>query len=174
MEVLEDQIIFEFTGRVNILKKGTNQYLGRILLKDGELISCEYDKIPGLKAFYNLIIDEQKLDIHFIIEPEIVNAHDRNMKDKIDFPKFKEKLNLYLAEYNKSLKLKPPGNLKLSINPNFIQKGEEIFAKEFDILCVISDYSKVDDIYKSTSLVDLEITNALISLRKKNALLVLK
>ncbi len=174
IDVLEDQIIFEFTGRVNVLKKGNNQYLGRLLLKDGKIISCEYDKVGGLKSFYNLIVDEEKLDIHFIIEPEVVNSSDRNLDENISFPELKEKLNLYLAEYKKSLKLKPPPDLKLSINPNFLKKGEEISAKEFDILCVISDYSRAEDIYRSANLADFEITNALVTLRKKNALLVLK
>jgi hypothetical protein len=41
-------------------------------------------------------------------------------------------------------------------------------------MCTISDYSDVSEIYKNSKLLDFEITNALVNLRKKDALKVVK
>ena len=72
--------------------------------------------------------------------------------------------------YLGSKKLRPPGALKLVLNPNFIVEGQDVAPNEFDVLSAISDYSRVEDIYNHCPLMEYEVTQALVSLRRKGAL----
>ena len=67
-------------------------------------------------------------------------------------------------------KLKPAMNLRLVIDPEVIVSHDEITPEEFDILSVLSEWCVVSDVYKYSKLMEFEVTNALVSLRKKRAI----
>lgn len=173
LAAIEEQVIINFTGKINILNPETKQILGNVLLIDGDLVNTKYQGTQGIKAFYNLCIEENMgKDFDVIIEPEIIGKHER----KIDHPFSVLKRRMYemVSKYKEALKNRPPNNLKLILIPDFLRGQEEVSGEEYSLMCTMSDYNLVSDIYKHSPLLDFEITNALVMLRKKNAIKVVQ
>ncbi len=172
IELIEENFTFGFTGRINILYSKNNQYLGAVFLKDGVIVSAEYKDDIGSKALFNIVYDAQKQSkFHFISEPEIIS--DSHSHCSYDRSGFYDAMKHFIGEIEKSKKLRPPDDLTLAINRDFIIKGEDVTSDEFDILSLISDYGKVLELYKHSKLYDYQITNILISLRRKKAVRVI-
>lgn len=171
--ILEEQVSVGFTGKVNILDPASKMLLGSVEMSEGEVWSSFYKRRKGLKAFYNLCIDSfrEGTEFYYVVEPEILNS---SRTIHYPFTVLRRKTAQVVEEFKNNQDLRPPGHLKLLINPEFIKSGKEVEGDEFDLLCCISDYNKVDDIYKNCDLLDYQITNSLVSLRKKNALTVVK
>jgi hypothetical protein len=174
VNIIEEQIILGLTGKINVLDAKTKQFLGSIYLIEGRLANVKYLEIEGQKAFFNLCMsdDEKKLNLEFIVEPELIDSREK----KIDrpFSILKRKLYEIAEKHKETVKNKPPGSLKLLIQPEFLLSREDVNSIEFRLLCTMSDYNLVSDIYKKSPLLDFEITNALVSLRKKNAIKVIE
>ena len=58
LNTIEEQVIINFTGKINILNSENKQMLGAILISDGQLVNAKYMGVEGVKAFYNACIDE--------------------------------------------------------------------------------------------------------------------
>lgn len=174
LEAIEEQCSFGFTGRINVLKSVDRQYLGVILLLSGKVVSSHFAKKTGATALYSLVIcDLEDLeDFKLVVEPEIVE--DEDVEFSLSLNDLRKKVTTIYEDHNKSKKLKPPENLRILINPEFIEKGEKPNSLEFSILKVMSEFNKVADIYKNCDLFDFEITKGLVSLRKKGAIKVFK
>lgn len=169
MDVIEEQIAVEFTGKVNILASFNRQFLGHILFRDGDVIQVLFNNHSGVKAFYQLIIQEYSLQaFDYVIEPEIVNENER----KIHYPYavLKNRMAGVLKLYRDSIRLRPPDNVKIIINSDFMSKEEEVSPNEFDVLETLTEWNSPFDIYQHCTLLDHEITLSLVSLRKKGAL----
>ena len=65
-------------------------------------------------------------------------------------------------------------NLKLVINSNIVDNGQSLTSDEFDVLKTLCDYNKVEEIYKNSKIAKHRVTNALVQLRKKKAIIVTK
>jgi hypothetical protein len=169
IKTLADQAALSFTGRVNFLDHLSGEYLGKVSLLEGQLVFAQYRKGVGKPALFHCLIDDmEKADISFVVEPEIVSLSEAIfVLSYEDFLTVGQKI--YQA-YRSSKKFKPPGNLRLVINPDFIPKGEEVSYSEFETLTVISDFNKVSDIYEESPLLEFQTINSLVSLRKKGAL----
>ena len=169
ISVIEEQIAVQFTGKINILSSYNQQFLGHILFKDGDILQVTFNIHRGLKAFYQLIIQEYSLQhFDYVVEPEVVDEKERQIHYPYNI--LKNKMSDVLKLYRESLKLKPPGNVKIIVNGEFMRQTTEVTPDEFDVLATLSDWNGVDDIYQHCPLLDHEITGALVSLRKKNAL----
>ena len=170
--IIEDQLSVKFTGKINILSKQTAQFLGYLALYEGEPLNSSYRSKLGLKAFYSIAIDEHRgVALDFVVEPELVEGLPRNIH--YPYSVLKSKINKILEDYKFAAKNAPPSNIKLMVNPSFIKEGEAVTSNEYDVMMVLSDYNRVGDLYKNCHLMEFEITNALVSLRKKNAIKVL-
>lgn len=175
LEIIEEQLAFEFIGKINILSSKNKQYLGAIFIKNAKVWNVTFDSTFGMKALFRLFIEEENAKsqtIDYIVEPEILDDIPQNIH--YPFSIIQKKLSEKFQQYLASDKLRPPANLKVLINEGLIASNFEISAEEFEVLCTISDYNKVQDIYRNTPLLDYEITMALISLRQKHALRVVK
>lgn len=173
LKILEEQITVSFTGKVNVLQAENNQFLGAISLHEGELIFVSYKSVLGIKGFYNLVVEEfDGKDFSFIVEPELIDVTKKNIQ--YPYSVIKNKLNDIIKKYQDAKEQKPPENLKLIIEPSFIANSTNISSEEFSLLCTMSDYNRVYEIYNNCDLLDYEITNALVSLRKKHAIKVIK
>ncbi len=173
LKILDEQAIVSFTGKICILNDLTKQQVGDILFDDGNIVSCSYLAHQGLKAFYSLFIaifDEK--EIQFIVEPEVIAGYERTLY--YPYAVLKKKLKPLLERYKMAQKSKPAKHLKILLNASFLAEGEEVTANEYEAMLTISDYSKVEDIYKNSTLLDFEMTDALVSLRQKKALKVVK
>jgi hypothetical protein len=172
--VLEEQCLIGFTGRINILKDSNKQFLGTVSLYDGYIVRSEYKKLTGKKTLFNVLIENlsQSEIQKFVVEPEIVEIESTDFK--IDIHAFKHESRDRYERYLKSVKLTPPMSLRLLINSDFITEGRPLSDAEFDVLKVISDYNKVEDIYDMAPLYKYEVTEALVSLRQKKAIKVLE
>lgn len=173
IEILEEQAVFGFTGRINIVLQENRQYQGMIAQKEGLLIDARYKELRGRKALFAALIDDlQDVKLKFIVEPELIEDSEISLSLNISRLKkeFKEKYDLFLA----AQKLRPPDELRLLIDADFITKGPAVGGDEFTVLCMLTEYNKVGDIFEKTPLLDYEITGALVSLRKKGALKVFK
>jgi hypothetical protein len=171
--ILDEQTSVGFTGKVNILDEENSKHLGAVYIFEGEIFDVNYNEVNGLKAFYNLCIDEfdHVFELKYIVEPELVN---KEQIIKYPFSVLKRKAAEIVTNFKEYRAQRPPKNLKLMVEPTFINAGEEINEEEYSLLCTLSDYNLVEDLYKHSPLLDYEITMALVSLRKKNALRVIK
>jgi len=166
---IEEQMSVRFTGKVNILSNFNRQYLGHILFKDGDLIQVIFQVHKGLKAFYQVAIQEFTLhSLQYIVEPEVVEDKERQIH--FPFGVIKNRLNEVLQQYQASIKLRPPENVKILINSDFISSSRPVSSLEFQVLDTLTEWSAVNDVYQQCELLDHEITNSLVSLRKKGAL----
>lgn len=172
IDVLEEQLTLNFNGRINVLKKKNKQLIGHVLLHEGEVIDSQYLAFRGLKSLYYMAVKEwEKDEAEYVVEPEITKLN--SSEAKYDYRDIAGKLKVYVKDYKNSLNLRPDPKLKLIIRDQFIKEGSEISPEEFDLICVISEFNRVEDIYRESHLLDHEITLALVSLRKKGALKVL-
>lgn len=168
--IIEEQSIFNFSGMINVLLDNNNQFLGSIVLKEGKIINAHFEKWEGKKALLNIVMKSIDMPekLKYIIEPELISDEAISC-----FYSFEEYLN-FVHEIKKQVEIhkryRPARDLKLTINGAFIDQGESINSDEFDVLCTISDYSKIEEIYKFSVSCEFDITNSLISLRKKGAL----
>ena len=171
--VLDDQNAVSFTGKVNVLDGDNSALLGVVIFHEGQVLNAAYEGNWGLKGFFSLCVadfDGSKR-LKYIVEPEFVESI-----QKIPYPYsvLKRKAAEVVAMYKESSHLRPPENLKLLLNPEFIAKGEQVSGEEFSLMTSMVDYNKVKEIYKNSELLDYQITNALVSLRKKKAITVVK
>jgi len=170
---IEEQTIFGFTGRINILHRTSGQFLGLILIADGEIVDCSYSGLKTDKALYLALFDDMEhTPLKFIVEPEVVL--DSQKEFRLSFEDFKGNSQRLYQKHRESKSLKPPLDLKLILDGDFISRGKEISGEEFSVMSVLTEYSRVSDIYSKSDLYDFEVTQALVSLRKKGAIKVFK
>lgn len=170
IEVLKDQAAFGFTGKINILSRDNNQFLGVIYQQEGLIVGAHVKDIKGKKALLKMIFDdvESNENFKFIVEPELLSPEVLTMK--ISFEDIKKEAQTFFQEYVNAKKLKPALHLKLVIDPEIIVSKDDITPEEFDLLMTLSEWCKVSDVYKYSKLMDFEVTRALVSLRKKRAI----
>lgn len=172
-KTLREQSAIGFDGKLIFQDSSTGQQVGIILISNGLIVGANYNKIDGKKSLINLLVNEFSSESNYshTVEPEVIGLDlfqfELTLDDlEIDFRNLYEKIE-------KFKKLKPPSNKRIVVDADFICRGSAIDAQEFDILCLISDFGKVEDIYKNSELFEFEVTNALVGLRKKGALKVL-
>ena len=107
----------------------------------------------------------------YVVEPEVIALE--LIQFELEVPVLEVEIKSILEESKRNEKLRPPGDKRLVVNADFVCRGEEISSNEFDILCLISDFGKIQDVYDNTALLDFEVTDGLVSLRKKGALKVI-
>lgn len=169
LECIEEQVAVEFTGKVNILSTFNHQYLGHLLFKNGEVYQVIFQNHKGLKAFYQLIIQEFSLDsFNYVVEPEVVDENERQIH--YPFAVIKNRMTDVIKQYRDSLKYKPPENVRILIDAEFMEDTLPVTPQEFTVLETLTEWSSSYDIYQHCELLDHEITWALVSLRKKSAL----
>jgi len=167
---LDEQTAVRFTGRLNVLDRLSRQMIGVVVIKDGEVLRCDYRGVFGLKAFYNMAIESAQLVLQdFVVEPEIISEELREIH--YPYPVLKARAREAIERFTNYASHRPPGHLRLMVRPDFLdQKQDAVSDAEFRVLCAITEWSKVDDLYRNCPLQDYEITEALVHLRKKEAI----
>ncbi|MBF0297525.1 MAG: hypothetical protein HQK51_02330 [Oligoflexia bacterium] len=176
LEIIEEQVYLEFTGVINILLKKNRVFVGVILFQNGQIIHAKLQNLIGKNALFEIIRNENiNNDLLFFIEPEIVDDSVRTID--ITFEELKDNIdtNISLIPSSSSIPLQEINKLKISdekmnIRKDFVWDGEKILANEFDILCILSDYSELTEVYKYSPYSEEETTKILDSLKQKNAL----
>jgi hypothetical protein len=173
IKILSENFSFSFSGRVNILSKVNKQYLGAIIQSEGKIVNAKYLNLSGKKALASVLMELKSSKVFsFVSEPEVVSPGDHvfDMSEG-QFLKFK---NDYFEQYDELNKLRPDNSLRLAVDGIKFNFNTGLSKVEFDVLCGIIDYSTVKEIYQFSDLLDFDITTALISLRKKGILRVLR
>ncbi len=165
---LDEQAAVNFTGKVNVLEASDKRLLGVVTLKDGAIHGCSFQGILGLKAFHALLIREASGGLSYVVEPEIVADEGRNIPLPLRI--LKERAAMALERWNKVAQAKPPSGLKLLVKPEFLEAQSDVSVPEFHVLCALAEWGVVEDLYKNCPLLEYEITEALVGLRKKDAL----
>jgi hypothetical protein len=169
LTVLDEQTLVAFTGRVNVLDKLTHQMLGVVVLREGHIFRCQYRGAQGLKAFFNIVIEgAQLVPQELIVEPEIIDERDRQIH--YPYSVLKSKTSEVLKRYQAVAHLRPPSQVKLLPRATFLDSDDEVTDTEFQVLCTLTEWSQVDDLYRHCPLLDYEITESLVSLRRKEAI----
>jgi hypothetical protein len=170
MDILKEQASFGFTGKVNVLLQTTGQFLGVIYQCEGVIVGAQFLQFTDKKALFKMIFEDvDSLDKYkFVVEPEVI-AEDK-YSFKISFEDLKKEAEAHYAHYRASTKLKPAPNLKLVIAPEIIVNNLPLTPNEYDILSILAEWCTVSDIYKYSKLMEFEVTDALVSLRKKRAI----
>ena len=173
MNLIEEQVAFKFTGKLNILSEENSQILGAIYFNEGNVFHAQFKSSKGIKALYHLVvIEESSGSVKYMLEPEIVDSIPANIA--YDFEVTKNKLSKLHQVYENSRSLRPPDFLELRLNPEFYGLGTRISQDEFDVMISMCDYSRVKDIYEHCVLLDHEVTAALVEMKKKSAIAVNK
>ncbi len=169
LEILKEQAAFGFTGRINILLRSTGQVVGVVFQKEGYIVSAKMNELTGMNSLHRMVYsDVEQNDFKIIVEPEFIDSELETMK--ITFEELRDSVQKGFRVYQDSKKLKPPMNLNLIINPEIIVDKTVLTPDEYDVLLLITEWSKVSEIYSKSNLMEYQITNALVSLRKKKAL----
>jgi hypothetical protein len=170
MEVLKDQAAFGFTGKVNLLAATNGQFQGVVYQHEGMIVGAQYKELKGKKALYKMIFEDVEASAHFkfVVEPELIAPESFLMS--ISFDEIKQEAQAIYQKYVQAKKLKPSPLLRLVVDPEIIVNMEEITSDEFDILSILTEWCTVADIYKYSKLMEFEVTNALVELRKKRAI----
>ena len=172
LSIIEEQISVAFTGKVNVLSVYNRQFLGHLIFKDGEILQVSFQGQKGLKAFYQILIQEFSLTPYeYIVEPEVVDEKERQIH--YPYSVLKNKLQEVLKLYKESIKLRPPENVKILSEAKFLNSDQAVTPEEFEVLLTLTEWTNPNDIYSHCQLLDHEITLALVSLRKKGALRIL-
>ena len=164
---IEEQLTIGFTGKINILDRKTRQFMGDILFKEGKIIGCHYKNRKGSQGLLYLIIADvvSEYDFYFATESEIILGEGR----VINFGYIKERASEIVRQFYSSKKLRPPKDIRVLVQKEFITSGAKINFQEFQILCTITDSATIEEVYGAVEFHEYEITNALVSLRKKDA-----
>jgi hypothetical protein len=174
IEIIEENIAFQFTGRINIIKKENSQLLGFILIKDGNIIHAKHGNFYSKKALVSIFILEKNTnDLKYIIEPEIIDKNEFWLN--LDWTNLKKELLVYFQNFNGPSKnpLRPPNNINLKVNPKFIMKGDNVSTQEFLLMLTIIKYPCPKDIFEHSEFLEGEVTQTMVSLRKKGVLKVI-
>ena len=79
--------------------------------------------------------------------------------------------------YNEQLQsnnYKPNDDIKLEINTKIFNNDITLDVIEFRLLKSLLNFTTVEDIYENSESLDFEVTRGLVSLRKKNAIRVIR
>ncbi|MCB9060588.1 MAG: hypothetical protein H6622_03595 [Halobacteriovoraceae bacterium] len=172
-ELLDEQSSINFTGKINLLNKDSDQYIASVYLIDGNIVQCDFKQKKGLKALFRIFnfMHESSAHINLIIEPEIVPS------DLKSFCLTSVQLKKLIQEFKENVefneKYRPSSDLRIVVDPQFLKKGVRVSPEEFEVLCMLSDTERVDEVYVKSELIDFEVTKAFIDLRKKGAIKVL-
>lgn len=174
LKKLEEQCTFNFTGRINLLSRENSQHLGLIFLKDGLVVNSYYRDKRGANALFSIILDEvhNNLDFKIIAEPELIPETELALS--FTFDEVKREAAQYYNDFKNANNLRPPEELRLTPDPEFILNGGEIDYREFRMLYTLAKYNKVKTIYQNSDFTDHETTLLLVRLRKKKAIRVFK
>lgn len=173
LKTIKDQAALGFCGRINLLVKGSQEFVGAVLINEENIIDCQYQGQNPEIAILKLISLDLDSDKYVVIsEPELVESggHDLNWKVQDLEPKIRS----FYESLKRSEKLKPPGDINLIINSKFLAEGAEISYREFVVMGIMTEYSKVSEIYRKCELSEPEVTLALVDLRKKGAVRVVR
>ena len=164
---LEEQTAVGFTGKVNFLKKSDGQYLGVAHVREGDICFCAYSGKIGKKALVTAIIHEmdEYEEFKYVVEPEIVDSSEGEFK--LSISALKKVASSEFKKYKTLKKLRPPKSLHVIPNVKIFDPEVEMNYNNFLVLKSMTEYSKVEDIYKNTNLFEHEITECLVVLRKK-------
>lgn len=168
--LVEEQASFSFTGRLNILDSDSNEFLGAIFQREGKIVHATFGQFTGKRALWSIVASEiqQSNRLKYIVEPEVFSGDIETFQiNAAQFRTYSEKMKKTIENVGK---VKPPGAGRFSINSKVLFNDVEISPLEFDVLCATLENRTVDDIYKNTNLLDHEITEGLISLRKKKVI----
>ena len=179
MRALKVQTSVKFNGNIILQNISNSQFLGKISLKDGGIVttytSCPVKgkqryKMSEYRALLALAMlsEEQQSDV--IVEPEIIEGKGVFFYQVCEVIK---RLEEEISYYRKIKGLRPPSHLKLMTKKGRILKNTTSSLRESKLLRVISDYSLVKDIYKNSDLFDFEVTMGLVKLREKGIIKVI-
>ena len=169
ISILDEQVAVSFTGKVNVLSNFNHQFLGHVLFKNGDVVAVRFNGQEGLKALSQFFMQEFSLQsFQYVIEPEVVEASVRQIH--LSYQELKNKMAEVLKLYQLSAKNRPPDNVKIIVDAEFLEDSLPVTAQEFEVLATLSEWNNPYDIYQHCPLLDHEITAALVSLRKKSAL----
>ena len=171
VETILENMTISFSGRINILSDLNKQFIGSVVLSDGNLVDAKFRKMSGKKALASLLMeDKSALGMSVVSEPELVSELEFsfNMAEQ-DFFKFK---NDYFEQYDLLKKLRPPKNLALSLNSKRLDIYTPLSFSEFDTMKLVLSCKNVGEMYETSNLLEFDVTKSLISLRKKGIILV--
>ncbi len=165
---IKEQMLLEFTGVVQVLKGPMNTLVGYIYLRDGVIVGTKYNSGESYRDLSKFLYDSTDKEWSFNIE--LSNYLNSDNDINIDKESFEE---LWSSINNKNYQQIPPGNVRIAVNTEFLKNSNSLTIKEFDVLSSIVDNSKIKYVYKDCNLPEKEVTEELISLRKRRAIKVI-
>lgn len=160
-----------FTGVIRLLNLEDSRDLGQVEIKEGEITNCRFLRRKGYNGLLSAAMAFLDIPFKIVKEPEI-NISESKMPFRTE--KLLSNLGKASNYYESKKHLKPPMNLKMTVNPDFMNSKKGLQGHEFDLLCAISDFGHTAEIYENSELFDHEITLGLIKLREKKAIKVVR
>jgi hypothetical protein len=165
--IIEKQMISKFTGKLNLMSVESDQYLGHINILNGLVVYSTFKNFLGLRSFYTACFEFDDNKLRVLPEAEIIDENLKNIH--YPFSIIKKKSRHIIETYKKNKSKRPPAAVNLLICTEFVDSDQEIDQAEFDTLVEISKYSNIGDLYENSHFTYQELTNNLVSLRKKKS-----
>lgn len=171
VETILENMTISFSGRINVLSEQSKQFIGSVVLSEGQLVDARFGKMSGKKALATLLMKERSsISMSLVSEPELVSEVEFSFNmDEQGFFKFK---NDYFEQYELLSKLRPAKNLVLGLNSKKLDIYTPLTDLEFDAMKLVVSCKNVEEMYDTTQMLEFDVTKSLISLRKKGIILV--
>lgn len=162
------------TGKCNILLSSTGKFLGSFHLERGHFIKVDIFSSQLEIQIYKICL----LDFIFpkrynlVFEPENMNS--LNTDFRLNFYDFINNFEVYFSRLKQINKWIPPEKHLLELRTCLIFDQQTLSDSEKVVLPRLSSPISVIELYESVPLTEDEITLALVTLRKKNYLMIRK
>ncbi len=171
-DTIEKQMMSKFTGKFNLLSKKSNQFLGQLHLYNGLLIYSTFKNLKGLRSFYSICYEYSLGNLNLVLEAEIIDDSIKNIH--FPFSVLKKKSEFIIETFQKNKGKAPPKSINLMIDPAFVDSEVNINQDEFETLLEIKKYPNIGELFEKSYFTEQELTNNLVSLRKKETVKVYK
>lgn len=169
LRVLSSQSQLLYTGKINILTKDKNEYKGQVILKAGKCVFAQYMNEAGKESLYLAIAHDLYHGTYtFVSEPETVS--DQEILFNLTIDQLMSESRAFYEDFLYAQKYRPKDDLKVMIDVQKCKLAEDLSKDDFHLLTVVSDFNKISDIIKKSTLNETRSIMSLVSLRKKKLL----
>lgn len=165
--ILEEQSLFKFTGILRILDRSSGDLHGQVLIEDGQVLQAYFQNSKNYKAVLKLCCNLQEgleFDYDLVSKElnyfgELIGLSNNELRKR--FQNYWEKGDLFREK-------RINDNSQLKISDQLMKEEYAINHHEFLILCEMLRCKSIEDVYRKSSLLEYEVTKAILDLKSKN------
>ncbi len=157
------------TGRVWVKTQELNPQQGTLDLIDGQIASVSLENMHGLKALSRLFLWEK---VTCLFEAKEHSALHVDENFNVHLAQLENIVADHQGRYLKIRKMIPPKNIKLKLAADALPKREGLIPLHYYVLVSVVEWEKVSQILDFCPLLEIDILESLIELRKQGVVAV--